>query len=177
MCHLELLVGGACGWHHHIRHLLGAPFSIKAVTTWLWVILLPLWLYGEHQYHSGQVSPTVKLSPGPTRHLSVFNKLPVHFSYLLRMTVPVYSARTALPRTGLPESASLSLVHLHTELLCHNIREYRRARPTTYQWGRFSPPYLEVVFCQQLVAAISFLRVTPYQELCTGIVRLVSAHQ
>ena len=82
------------------------------------------------------------------------------------MTVPVYSSGTALPGTGLPESASLSLVYLRTELLHCNIRECDRARPTTYQWGRLSLPYLEVVFCRQLVAAISFPCVTAYWEPC-----------
>ena len=82
------------------------PFGIKAVATQLWVVLLPLWLYREHQYHSGQVSPVVKLSLGPTRHLSVFNKLPECFSYLcVTVTVPVHFIGTALPGTGLLESA------------------------------------------------------------------------
>ena len=124
------------------------------------------------------MSLNVKLSPGPAKYLFVFNKLLVCFSYLcIAMTVPVDSTGTVLTRTGLKESASLSLVHLHTKSLHYNICEYIGARPTTYQWGRLSLPHLEVVFCWQLVAAISFPCMTLYQDSCTGIVTLVSVHQ
>ena len=124
---------------------ISVAFSIKGVATQLWVILLWSFClsgYGQHWYTSGPVRLTAKLPTGPARYLSVLINYPcVLVIFCITVTVLVYFPRTALPRTGLLESAPLSLVYLHIELLHRNICKYVRARSTTYQWSRSSPPY------------------------------------